>query len=142
MHSYSIQLRVSGIDVDPESVTNFLELPPSLSRLKGEKRGQNSVWTESLWSYGGKYCEVTREWKSLEEGLLELMEELWPKRDLICSLAKKSDVIWWCGHFQSSFDGGPTFSIVLMRRLAEFGVPLYLDNYFRSEEKDLGGDIN
>ena len=67
---------------------------------------------------------------SLEEGLLHLLETLEPKKESIGVLAKNAEVIWWCGHFQSSFDGGPTLSASLLQRLGDFGVPLFIDNYF------------
>lgn len=137
MHSYSIQLRIFGSELDPEYVTNFLAIRPDLIRLKGDARGRNGTWEESLWSYGGGEVGAP-EWAGLEEGLLELMRQLWAKKDLICLLAQKFEVIWWCGHFQSSFDGGPIFSVELMRKLTEFGVPLYLDNYFYSENETSG----
>jgi hypothetical protein len=133
MHSYSVQLRISGETLDPEYVSNLLALQPNMTRLKGEARGRNGAWAESLWSYGGNLCEVSGEWEKLEDGLLEIMEELWSKKSLIRSLEKDFKVIWWCGHYQSSFDGGPIFSVALLQRLAEFGVPLYLDNYFRAD---------
>ena len=44
------------------------------------------------------------------------------------------DLYWWCANFQSSFDGGPTFSVRLLKGLADFEVPLYLDNYFSDDE--------
>jgi hypothetical protein len=31
------------------------------------------------------------------------------------------EVIWWCGHFQQAFDGGPLLSASLLERLAAFG---------------------
>lgn len=141
MHSYSVQLRISGGELDPESVSKLLELRPDQVRLKGAARGSRGAWPESMWSYGGRSYEVTREWGSLEEALLELLNELWPRRDLISALAQKFEVVWWCGHFQSSFDGGPTFSAALLQRLAQFGVPLYLDNYFCPDEEGRDNDI-
>jgi hypothetical protein len=35
----------------------------------------------------------------------------------------------WCGHFSSSFGGGPTLSPQILRVLADFGVELILDTY-------------
>jgi hypothetical protein len=45
-------------------------------------------------------------------------------------------VILWCGHFQSSFDGGPTLSPELLKQLGEFEVELFIDNYFSEERSD------
>jgi len=41
---------------------------------------------------------------------------------------------WWCGHFQSGFDGGPTLTPDLLRRLGEFGADLFIDNYFSPDD--------
>jgi hypothetical protein len=54
--------------------------------------------------------EAVNEWESLELGLQYLLGKLLPKMELIRSYISKYDVFWWCGHFQSSFDGGPTMA--------------------------------
>jgi hypothetical protein len=74
-----------------------------------------------------------REWTSLEDGLRHVLEILLPKKDIIEEYAKAYEAVWWCGHFQSSFDGGPTLSASLLKLLGEFGIPLYIDNYFEEE---------
>lgn len=83
-----------------------------------------------MWSYDGSTDDGVMEWSSLEEGLLSVMNIPWSRRTMIEAYSRRFDVRWWCGHFQSSFEGGPTFSVALLRKLAEFGVPIYLDNYF------------
>lgn len=87
-----------------------------------------------MWSYDGSIDGHVREWSSLEEGLLSVMQNLWSKRSSIGVYSRRFDVTWWCGHFQSSFDGGPTLSVTLLERLAEFGVPVYIDNYFSASD--------
>jgi len=62
-----------------------------------------------------------------------------PLRSEIDNYKQKYDAVWWCGHFQSSFDGGPMLTAELMGRLADFGVDLYIDNYFA--ESNPRGDI-
>jgi hypothetical protein len=75
-----------------------------------------------------------QEWDSLEEGILYILKDLSPKRELIWSAFGKFNMYWWCGHFQSSFDGGPTLSSELLRKLADFGAKLFLDNYFSKDK--------
>jgi len=58
----------------------------------------------------------------------------WPQREKIAKYSATSDLIWWCGHFQSSLDGGPTLSAELLRDLGGFGVELYIDNYLSQPE--------
>jgi hypothetical protein len=135
MHTYSVQFRISGKDMSPDEVTRRLGLEPNQVRIAGERRSANQVRTESLWSYDGgtASAEAVREWTSLEDGVRYVLERLLPKRDLIQEYAKSHDAVLWCGHFQSSFDGGPTLSASLLRLLADFGVPLFIDNYFRED---------
>jgi hypothetical protein len=135
MHTYSVQFRINGKDLDPGEVTRKLGLEPNQVRIAGERRSANQVWHESLWSYDGgtASAETAREWTSLEDGLLYVLERLLPKRELIQEYAKSHEAVWWCGHFQSGFDGGPTLSASLMRILGELGIPLFIDNYCRED---------
>ncbi|QWT22432.1 DUF4279 domain-containing protein [Bacillus sp. NP157] len=119
----------------PDEISDLLELRPNQTRIAGQKRGQKGIWSESLWSYDGDEDESQKEWSSLEDGLMFLLGKLWSKKDLIHSLAETFKAVWWCGHFQTSFDGGPTFSASLLSKLAEFRVPLFLDNYFVVDEE-------
>jgi Domain of unknown function (DUF4279) len=135
MHTYSVQLRISGKDLDPGDVTHRLGLEPNQVRIAGERRSVNQVWDESLWSYdgGAASAESAGEWTSLEEGLRYILERLWSKKELIQEYVKSHEVVWWCGHFQSGFDGGPTLSASLLKLLGDLGVPLFIDNYFRED---------
>jgi uncharacterized protein DUF4279 len=130
MHEYSVQFRIIGPDLVPAIITQTLNLEPCLVREVGERRGESRVWDEALWAYSGFPSGSPTSWSSLEEGLSFVLDKLEPLRLQIDNYKQKYDVVWWCGHFQSSFDGGPTLSAKLMRRLADFGVELYIDNYF------------
>lgn len=134
MHTYSVQLRISGTRLCLEEITDHLGVKPNLVRREGEPRSSKELWPESMWSYDGSAEDQVKEWKSLEEGLQSVMHALWHKRTSIRAYLQRYDVIWWCGHFQSSFDGGPTLSVTLLERLAEFGVPVYIDNYFSASD--------
>lgn len=88
-----------------------------------------------FWAYNGEGEEGAQsEWQSLEDGLNFLLRRLSHHRPMVIELAKNHEGIWWCGHFQSSFDGGPTLSPKLLTELASYGLPLSIDNYFSSEE--------
>lgn len=89
-------------------------------------------WEESLWSYDGSGggAEPPKFWDSLEEGLSHVLSALLPKKEIIERLVAEYDAVWWCGHFQSGLDGGPTLSASLLRQLAAFGPPVFIDNYF------------
>jgi hypothetical protein len=135
MHTYSVQFRLSSKSLDPNEATRRLDLQPSQIRIAGENRSAGKPWVESLWAYDGStdpHAPV-KEWNSLEEGLIFVLHKLLPKRDLIQTYTKSVESIWWCGHFQSTFDGGPTLSAPLMKELADFGTPVFIDNYFRTD---------
>lgn len=136
MHKYSVQFRVFGRNLDPDAVTRELGLEPNLIRRPGDKRGRERTWDESMWSYDGTdgVSDQQAEWDSLEEGISFLLARLSSKSEIIQRYARIHQMIWWCGHFQSSFDGGPTLSPELLRRMSDFGVGIYIDNYFASEE--------
>lgn len=140
MHEYTIEFRIHGTDLDVSSVTDSLELEPSLVRRVGDIRGKTTRWEEAMWSYDGFPASGSRKsWSSLEEGLRFLLEKLWPQREMIDSYRDKYKVTLWCGHFQSSADGGPTLSPEILQRLGDFGVELYLDNYFSDDSSSEKG---
>ena len=117
--------------IQPESassarITQALGLEPSLVGQVGEHRGAGTVWDQALWGYNGFPGDIPKSWASLEDGLTFVLDRLEPLRSEIDKYKQKYDAVWWCGHFQSSFDGGPTLSAKLMRRLADFGVDLYI----------------
>lgn len=133
MHTYTVEFRIEGQTFVPSDATNKLGLQPCQVRdgfVVGKGRNQGIA----LWSYDGNPSESTHEWHSLESGLLYVLERLLPKQDLIKANFGEFDMYWWCGHFQQSFDGGPTFSTELLRKLADFGVPVILENYFSGPE--------
>lgn len=134
MHEYTVELRISGAVLVPANITQGLALEPSLVRHVGERRGEGKVWDQALWAYNGFSAGTPKSWASLEDGLTFLLDRLEPVRTEIEMLKQKYDAVWWCGHFQSSFDGGPALSAALMRRLADFGVDLYIDNYFADSD--------
>ena len=88
---------------------------------------------KGMWAYNGTDDEAVQ-WDSLEEGLTFVLDKLWPHREAIAKYRANGDLIWWCGHFQAGFDGGPLLCSQLLRRLGEFGVDLFIDNYFSGEE--------
>lgn len=129
---YTVEFRIEGLLLTPSAVTHKLGLEPCQERIAGSSLSAERRQLNALWAYDGFSVELnsTREWQSLEEGLLFLLQKLLPLRDLISSNFGEFNMYWWCGHFQDSFNGGPVFSVELLDKLSEFGVPLYLENYF------------
>lgn len=134
MHEYTVELRIEGVDLVPATMTEKFGLEPCTVREVGGRRSETKIWDVAVWGYSGFPAGSAKFWSSLEEGLTFLLDKLERHQSLIDSYKHKYDLVFWCGHFQSSFDGGPTLSANLMRRLADFGVDLYLDNYFYEED--------
>lgn len=134
LHTYSVALRIEGEGVNPTEISAELGMESSYSRERGEPRGSSGIFEEGLWSYAG--TNNSKKWSSLEEGLLAVMSDLLPQIDLIKNYGSDKKVYWWCGHFQSSFNGGPEFSADLFKKLNHFGIPLVLDNYFSGTNQE------
>lgn len=134
MHEYTVEFRIHGTDLDVSSVTEKLGLEPCLTRQVGEIRGGTTRWEDAMWSYNGfPESSDSKSWSTLEEGLSFVLEKLWPVRRIINGYKNKHELILWCGHFQSSENGGPNFSPALLKRLGDFGVELFIDNYFSDD---------
>jgi hypothetical protein len=138
MHKYTVELRIYGKDLDISSVTEDLGLGPSTTQVAGTRLGQSKPFQESMWGFDGHPETFTddksRNWKSLGDGLTFLLERLRPVKDKIEEYKTRYKIILWCGHFQSSFDGGPVLSPALLKALGDFGVELFLDTYFYDDE--------
>jgi hypothetical protein len=134
---YTVEFRIAGVDLVPDDITHEMSLTPWHTRNPGEMYGASGTFRTSLWSFSGVGEDATRvrESENLEDGLLNLLPHLLDRRQVISSYANRYDLFWWCAHFQSSFDGGPTLSPSLLRALADLGASLSLANYPPSEEK-------
>ena len=62
-----------------------------------------------------------------------VVRRLAAKRSTVAELSQAYDGVWWCGHFQSAFDGGPRLSPETLAEIAAYGLPLYIDNYHSDE---------
>ena len=128
MDTYTVELRVESEHLSPDQVSIALGLEPSLVRRAGERRGSASTFSKSVWAFSG--ATLVKEWNSIEDGLHHLLGALTPKRSQLEPYFQQCSVYWWCGKFQSSFDGTLTLSPGTLKALAEFGAPLTLASYF------------
>ena len=134
-HDYTVEFRIFSETLDPAVITRELGLQPCQVRLKGSRRADGKIFT-GMWGFDGiddESAEKTN-WISLEDGLTYVLDRLWPLRETIAKYAANAEIVWWYGHFQTSFDGGPSLSPALLSRLGEFGAVLYIDNYFTDPE--------
>lgn len=126
-HTYSVEFRLYGDDLDPAEVSSIIGLSAT-TRSTGEPIGKRARMP--FWGYNASDDpQYQEEWQSLEDGLALVAHRLKPYRAIIAELCGRFDGIWWCGHFQSSFDGGPTLSPRTLVDVASFGCPFFLDNY-------------
>ena len=135
MDTYTVEFRIKGSVLVPSEVSKVLGLHPCQTRDMAANKNSKR-YRDPFWAYDGISSEINfveQEWKSLEEGLLFLLDKLLPKCDLIRSNFGEYKTYLWCGHFKQSFDGGPTFSPNLLKKLADFGTELIIRTYQHSE---------
>jgi hypothetical protein len=132
-HAYTVELRFSGDKLEPSKISAQLNLQPS----NAFSQSQNQLITRKrrpYWAYNGQgEVGFQPEWACLEDGLEFLLKNLRSRKAEIITLACQFDGLWWCGHFQSSFDGGPTLSPKLLTEIGSYGISLRIDNYFSAE---------
>ncbi|MFZ6755225.1 DUF4279 domain-containing protein [Undibacterium sp. Dicai25W] len=130
MHKYTIELSFYGDQLDPSEISACLNLQPSgslsQSQIQAIKRKRRPYWGFN----GQGEVGFQPEWTCLEDGFEFLLKILNPRKSEIVALAHQFDGLWWCGHFQASFDGGPTLSPDLLVEIGSYGIPLTIDNYF------------
>jgi hypothetical protein len=132
-HVYTVELRLTGETLEVGGLSALLKLEPSNSSY-GEGNTAQGARRHPYWAFNGHTFHGFRaEWLSLNDGLEFLVPQLIPFREQIRELSARYEGVWWCGHFQSSFDGGPTLSAALLGELAKYSLPLQIDNYFSNE---------
>ena len=133
-HRYTVELRFYGDTLEPSEISERLNLQPS-SSCQGIGPGGRK--RRPYWGYDGHDEEDYQyDWFSLEEGLEFVLRRLHPLQATIIELSQRFDAVWWCGHFQSSFYGGPTLSPKLLAELASYGVELNIDTYYHDPADD------
>jgi hypothetical protein len=129
-HNYTVELRFSGDQLEPSEISARLGLQPSFVYSQSQNLSSTRK-RRPCWGYNGQEKEGYQiEWASLEDGFIFLFKILNSKKSEIIALSRQFDGVWWCGHFQASFDGGPKLSSEILAEIANYGIPLYIDNYF------------
>jgi Domain of unknown function (DUF4279) len=132
-HSYMVGIRFSGEKLEPLDISKRLNLQPS-HLFQPQKNSHFLKKRQAFWGYNGQgEIGFQNEWTSLEEGLQFLLNVLKSRKTEIISIAHQFEGCWWCGHFQTSFDGGPTLSPKLLNEISSYNIPLYIDNYWNEE---------
>lgn len=134
-HTYSVEFRLAGEELNPGEVSSLIGLKAT-GWSDGEQLGSRR--RHPFWGYNGSDDpQFQDEWQSLEDGLTLVSRKLSPFRSTITQLLNRFSGIWWCGHFQSSYNGGPMLSPQLLAEIASFGCPLLLDTYHSEDISSL-----
>jgi len=132
-HTYTASLRFYGLPHRVHGLSEELGLPGHVLPYRVGKRAPSSPTPILTWDYSIEPSAPDCNWESLQEPLEALVSVSLPVRDRIVLAAQSLEGIWWCGHFQSSFDGGPHLTASLLERLSSFKLPLFLDCYHCEE---------
>lgn len=130
-HKYTVEFRIYSKELDVHGFSREIGLTPCQVQTIGSDVG-GRVRQQAMWAFNGSEDPGERrlEWDSLEEGLTYILDKLEPQRGVLDRLAKDSDKVWWCAHFQDAFDGGPLLSATILSRLGTFGARLFIDNFY------------
>lgn len=133
-HTYTVELRFYGDSLEPSEITRRLSLQPSCAS-GGLTTSPNGRKVRPFWGYDGQGEDgFQAEWQSLEQGLEFVLRRITPLKATVIELSQDFEGIWWCGHFQTGFDGGPMLSPKILAETAGYGIPLFIDNYFAPKE--------
>ena len=128
-HTYTASLRFYGLPHIVQGLSEELGLPGHVLPYRGGRHAPATPAPMLTWDYSIQPSAPNLNWESLQEPLEALLNVILPVRDRILLIAQTLERIWWCGHFQSSFDGGPQLTANLLERLSSFKLPLFLDCY-------------
>ncbi len=131
MTGYTVDLTISCDSIEEQAISRQLGIEATRFFKKGEPRapGAASLRAHSTWVLE-VLPPLRKEWPSLEEGLNFIMDKLEPARDALHHIADKSDTAIVCGCFYSSLGAGSTLSPNVIRRLAELGLSIRIQNYW------------
>jgi len=133
MHEYTASLRIVSDRLSIAAISKRLRIQPSHVVEVGD-RLKTAIATKAVWTFEAT-APAGRKWTSLEDALLALLAAFSGRQAEIREIQLDCSVCLWCGHFSSSFDGGPVFSPTLLRMLGDFGVEMFLDSYFSDDSE-------
>lgn len=132
-HRYTVQLRIWKEGQSAESISKAIGLKASYELVR-RKLPKLSDGSHDYWIYDGRGIgDYQEEWDCLDAGLNFLLTNLEGAKEQVKRVALEGEGTWWCGHFQSSFDGGPILEASTLKRLAQYNFPIFIDNYFGEE---------
>jgi hypothetical protein len=119
---------IYGDNLQPDAMNRDLGLEATNFGLKGERQSKYPRARKlrtSIWILDSPLDEHL----PLQDHLNWLLDALEPKLDVVRGIAKQYDAKLFCGYSSEHGQGGCTFDVILLDRLAKLGVPLVLDLY-------------
>jgi hypothetical protein len=119
---------IYGDTLQPDEISRDLGLQATNSGLKGERQSKYPKTRQlrtSMWILGSPLDDHL----PLQDHLGWLLDALESKLDVVRGTATRYDARLFCGYSSEHGQGGCTFDIALLERLARLGVPLVLDLY-------------
>jgi hypothetical protein len=140
-----VTFRIVGDDLDPENITNKLQIRPSAVAAKGQTNPLSHMSKPQLARVGFWYL-TTRgivESKNLEAHLICLLDQLAPSSAQIRNLANSSNlrVEFHCYWMSETGYGGPILSPKVLERISNLGATLDFDLYFSGDWKQKRGAV-
>jgi Domain of unknown function (DUF4279) len=116
---------VSGDNFDPSDCTTIFELEPTTITVRGQPRASNRPNAPTT-----SWCvEIKRHALSIDEVLREVIEVIWPRRDVILTFTKSASLkVTFTSHVKI-YSERPEYclSAVALERMAYFKAEFCLD---------------
>jgi len=138
VHEYTVELLISGDDLDEGEISTRLGLRASVFFKKGESLSPQTKRerSTSTWSFRFDPPYGKPVWPSLEDGLMCMIERLLPLKDVLFELKNRYSMVAYCGHFGSGFGGGPSIRPETLGVLSQLGLTLTIKTYWGSTEPE------
>ena len=120
-------LRISGDDLDPPKLSQFLCATPTLVCVKGEPRkpGGKAIARSGQWHLGAKDTEPA----DIDAQIAEILSQLPSDPDVWRSLAAHYKIDLFCGWFMNESNEGVGISAETLSALGSRGIKLGIDLY-------------
>jgi hypothetical protein len=130
-NEHTAWIHISGFDVPPDEITEKLGVEPTEVRVKGEERivGKVSpkiiVNRENLWTLKSGLPKSA----PLEKHVESLLKVIVPSKKNFIEISKECEVQFNCAVYYYEANPGISLEKNILKEIAEFNLPLYLDIY-------------
>lgn len=122
-----VSLRIGGIDLNPDEITNLLGCQPTRVRTRGTaiKTGSDFISPSGGWSL--HVTESSPE--DLDGQIAELLSKLTSDLEVWALIGSRFKLDIFCGLFMSNGNQGLSLSVASLDALSRRGIELCLDIY-------------